>query len=230
MGIDPLKSAIDRSYEFCEQQQRLLDAGEITEEQWFANRKIYFTDHYLSGDNPRSQSGYSSDEKRYAYTQTMILAAIHKSGTFMDIGCANGYLMQKLSEWLRNSEYTVTFYGLDISEGLTALAKRRLPDWTRRFIVANALEWKPITTYDFVCVKELGYVPNHRRRELFLHLHRDCVSDGGRLILGPVTENRSAPGVGSECAGWGYVPSGTIERPHQDFTQLVRRMHWFDKQ
>lgn len=230
MELDPLKSAIDRSHEFCEQQQHLLDAGEITEVQWFANRKKHFTDHYLSGEDPRSQSGYSGDENRYAYTQTMILAAIHKSGTFIDIGCANGYLMEKLSDWLQGTAYSVTFYGLDISEKLISLAKKRLPNWTQRFTVGNALDWIPRTTFDFVCVKELGYVPNHRRKQLFLHLYRDCVSEGGRLILGPLAEDRAAAGVGTECAGWGYIPSGTVERPHQEFTQLVRRLHWFDKQ
>lgn len=217
MEIDPLKSAMNRSYAFCEQQQQLLDAGEITEGEWFANHEKHFADHYLSGVDPRSQSGYTGDEQRYAYTQTMILCAIHKSGTFIDIGCANGHLIQKLSEWLQNTGNTVTFYGLDISERLIGLAKRRLPNWTQRFTVGNALDWYPRATYDFVCVKELGYVPRQRRKQLLLHLFQDCVSEGGRLILGPLTEERSAEGVRAECEGWGYVPSGTIERPHQDF-------------
>jgi ubiquinone/menaquinone biosynthesis C-methylase UbiE len=73
----------------------------------------------------------------------LVLEAIDRDGTFLDVGCANGYLMESLHRWLQGTGLTVEFYGLDISEGLLALAKARLPHWADRFFLGNALYWVP---------------------------------------------------------------------------------------
>ena len=112
MRADPIKSAINRAYEFCEEQQRSLDEGRITEEQWFTIHKSHFTRAYLSGGNPRSQSGYDGDEQRYHYTQSMILSAVNRGGTFLDVGCVNGYLIEQLSLWFRERKGVLEFYGV----------------------------------------------------------------------------------------------------------------------
>jgi 2-polyprenyl-3-methyl-5-hydroxy-6-metoxy-1,4-benzoquinol methylase len=67
----------------------------------------------------------------------MVLEAIHKSGSFIGIGCANGYLMESLSRWLSGSGLALEFYGLDISMKLLDLAKKRLPGWQNRFYQGN---------------------------------------------------------------------------------------------
>jgi SAM-dependent methyltransferase len=224
-----IRAAIDRAYLFEEELERLLEQGAITEEEWFERNRRHFTGHYLAGDNPRAQSGHGGDEGRYRYTQGMLLSAIHRSGTFVDIGCANGYLVEKLVEWLEGSGSDLQVHGLDISPELVELARSRLPQWADRFFVGNALHWSPPRTFDFVCVKELGYVPRRRRRELFVHLREDCVSPGGRLILGPLTEVADAPGIESELLGWGYLPDGSATKPHQEHVVLIRRLLWFDR-
>lgn len=75
------------------------------------------------------------DENRWRLACGIILEAVHKSGSFLDVGCANGHLVESLTHWLGTS-FNIAFYGLDISEELVDLAKRRLPDWNDRFFVA----------------------------------------------------------------------------------------------
>jgi SAM-dependent methyltransferase len=227
--MDTLKSAIDRGYAFNEEQQRLLDEKQITETEWFENNRKHYTSHYLACSDPRGQSGHSGDEARYRYTQSMVLDAIDRTGSFIDIGCANGYLMEKLAEWTKEAGRDVELYGLDISPELVALAKQRLPMWPGRFFIGNALYWIPPRDFDMVCVKELGYVPQGKRRALFENLYDNVVKPGGRLILGPITEPKEARSVRDEIAEWGYPCASCTEKPHQDHEELIRRVFWFDR-
>jgi SAM-dependent methyltransferase len=227
-GVDPIKAAINGAWAFCDEQQSALDRGLITEEEWFAIHERYFADVYLASENPRGQSGHGGDDARYRYTHQMILDAVDGDGSFLDVGCANGYLIEKLTEWARERGIALACYGLDISERLIALARRRLPDWADRFFVGNALHGKPQLGFRYVCVKELDYVPRARRKELFFHLLQGYVVKGGRLILGPWTERIDDPGIAAETTRWGRAPSGGCAKPHQEHRQLERRLYWYD--
>lgn len=229
MAVDPIQYAINRAYRFVEEQQRALDEGRIGEAEWFEVNKRHSEAHYLVADNPRAQSGHGGDEACYRYTRMMVLEAIHRDGTFLDVGCANGYLMESLHRWLAGSGLSVTVYGLDLSEGLLVLARRRLPRWEDRFFLGNALYWTPPAPFDYCCIAELGYVPRDRQQELFDRLFRRYVAPGGRLILGPFTEEREGRAMEGRIRAWGYAPSGYCEKSHQDREDLCRRMFWFDK-
>lgn len=229
MPDDPIKSALNRAWRFCDDQQRALDEGRITEEEWFETHKRFFTTHYLASANPRGQSGHSGGPEVYRYTRGMLIEAIHRDGTLLDVGCANGHLMEMVDCWLAGTGLRVEFYGLDISEGLLALAKQRLPPWRDRFFLGNALHWTPPEPFDFVVTAELDYVPRGRRRELMDHLWADCVAPGGRLLLGPYGERRKDPVLESAVRAWGFEPSGWCEKSHLRHSALCKRLLWFDK-
>lgn len=65
----------------------------------------------------------------------MILEAIDHDGSFIDIGCANGYPLESLDRWLQGAGIRMEFSGLEISEALLDLASRRLPQWRDRLIL-----------------------------------------------------------------------------------------------
>jgi SAM-dependent methyltransferase len=224
-----IKAAIDGAYQFMEQQQSALDNNEITEQQWFNNRKEYITSHYLKADNPRAQSGHSGDEQRYRYTQGMILEAIYRNGKFIDIGCANGYLLEKIDQWLINLGIKLTFYGLDISTELLSIAKQRLPKLSNNLFLGNALYWNPPFQFDYVCIRELDYVPRDKRKCLFSHLYNNLLSDGGRLILGPYTEEIDKSIYLTIIQELGIFPTGYCIKSHQEYKELCRKLYWFDK-
>jgi hypothetical protein len=230
MDIEQIKYAKDRAYQFVEEQQKALDDGRITEEEWFKIHERFTAQHYLAADNPRAQSGHSGGEAIYRFTRGMLLEAIEKDGTFIDVGCANGYLMEKLSQWLQGTGINVEFYGLDISEGLLNIAKLRNPKWRDRFFHGNALHWKPEIKFDYVCTAEFGYVPTDREREYMDHLYNHYVASGGRLIIGPSTEVREEWEMLAKIRPWGHTPAGYVEKSHHTYPSLCKRLLWFDKE
>ena len=99
----------------------------------------------------------------------------------MDIGCANGLLLETLTSWAEAVGYTLTPHGLDFVPELIELANRRFPDHRDNFIVANAFYWEPHRQYDYVRTN-LEYVPRSDWVELVRRQYRAVVS-GGRLIV-----------------------------------------------
>ena len=153
--------------------------GEIDDEQWFQGMSAIFDAAYLEGDNPRAQSGFGGDDPRWEVARRPIADVIDRDGTFLDIGCASGYLMECIVRW---TPYAVEPYGLDIAPAVADLARRRLPQWTERIFVGNALTWQPPFKFDFVNTG-LEYVPPSLQREYVDRLLSNVVAPGGRLIV-----------------------------------------------
>jgi len=138
-----------------------------------------YEEHYLAADDPRAQSGFGGDEARWEAARRSIAEAIDRPGSFLDVGCANGYLLESLVRW---SRHLLEPYGLDSAPGLVELARRRLPHWADRIFLGDALTWEPPHRFDFVRT-ELVYAPEDRQPELVQRLLDDVLAPGGRLIV-----------------------------------------------
>jgi predicted pyridoxine 5'-phosphate oxidase superfamily flavin-nucleotide-binding protein/SAM-dependent methyltransferase len=147
--------------------------------------------HYLADGDVYRGSGHSGDAATWEQGRRPIAEAVDRPGTFLDIGCANGLLMESLAEWAG-----VEPYGLDFAPQLVEAARRRLPQWADRIWVGDALTWEPPRRFDFVRT-ELVYVPQERRRAYVERLLGRFVAPGGRLlvcgyggdeVLGPLRE------------------------------------------
>jgi hypothetical protein len=116
---------------------------------------------YLGGADPRAQSGFHGSAERWEAARRPIVEAIDHSGTFLDIGCANGLLMESVVEW---SAHSVEPYGIDFATGLVELARTRLPQWADRIWVADARTGKPPFRFDFVHARlDLDLIDEARR-------------------------------------------------------------------
>jgi hypothetical protein len=133
---------------------------------------------YLEAGDPRGGSGFGGDEARWERARWPIVSAIDCDGTFLDVGCANGLLMESLATWAGEEGYSVEPYGLDLIGSLAALARQRLPHWSERVFVGNVMDWHAPFRFDFVCT-ELEYAPPRRRREMVERLLREYLSPGG---------------------------------------------------
>jgi SAM-dependent methyltransferase len=162
--------------------------GAIDDEEWFRAMAGIFEAAYLAGDNPRAQSGFGGDEERWEAGRRPITKAIDRGGTFLDVGCASGYLMESVVRW---SPLHIEPYGLELVPAIAELARNRLPQWADRIFVGNALTWEPPERFDFVRT-ELVYVPESRQRDLLARLLADVVAPGGRLIVCGYGSPRSA--------------------------------------
>src|SRR5205823_5635979 len=99
-------------------------------------------------------------------------------------GCANGLLMESVVTWAAERDLHIEPYGVDISEGLVSLARRRLPQWADRIRSGNALAWVAPDgrRFDFVHTL-LDLVPVARRHDMLAHELEAMVAPGGRLLV-----------------------------------------------
>jgi trans-aconitate methyltransferase len=119
------------------------------------------------------------DEARWEAGRRPIVEAIDRDGSFLDVGCASGHLLECLVTW---SPHRIELFGLELAPRLTELAWRRLPQWADRIYVGNALTWEPPQRFDFVRT-ELVYVPVDRRADYVHRLLSAVVAPGGRMIV-----------------------------------------------
>src|SRR5688572_10955388 len=89
-----------------------------TEKVFFAREQELHEAHCLAGTNPLQQSGFGRDACDWERFRRPVAGPIVRDGSFLDIGCANGLLMESVVAWAREDGYRVEPYGLDISEKL----------------------------------------------------------------------------------------------------------------
>jgi SAM-dependent methyltransferase len=154
----------------------------MTLDDWFLSLKKTLEDAYLSHEEPWRQSGMSGPEERWISLRRPVADCIDKPGSFLDIGCANGYLLESCLRWTAERGIAIEPFGLDISEKLLELAKRRLPQYADNFFVGNALAWLPPRHFDFVRT-ELVYVPAECEKQYVEFIIENHLSPGGKLLV-----------------------------------------------
>jgi SAM-dependent methyltransferase len=163
----------------------------------------------------------------WEYSRGIVAEALHRDGSFLDVGCANGLLMESVARWAAARALKIEPYGLDISPELAARARERVPHWAERIVVGNALSYRPAQRFDFVRTT-LDYVPHARRRELVANLLEHVVAPGGRLVLGKMNEELRQRVLEDQLDAWGLPISGRAERAHRKEPRLAYRVVWID--
>ncbi len=174
--------------------------------QWFDKMKQELESAYLIHDEPWKQSGFKGPEERWIKCRKPIAECIDKSGSFLDIGCANGYLLECLARWVSEQGIIIVPYGLDMSEKLIHLARQRLPRFASNLFVGNVWYWTPRFRFDFVR-SEMSVVPEGLQKEYVARLLDEFVLPSGKLLI---TEYRSSRDDYSRkwpdgyLDGWGF--------------------------
>jgi SAM-dependent methyltransferase len=185
---------------------------------------------YLAASDPRAQSGFRGDEARWERARRVIVRPMHRDGTFLDVGCANGLLMESVKSWAALDGGAIEPYGLDLSARLADLARDRCPQWADRIFVGNALTWTPPFRVDFVRI-ELVYVPPEERARLVRRILREWLLPGGRLIVcgyGSSRDGRPRAGdVGSTLRELGFEVAGEAEATDTNGV-VFTRIAWLD--
>ena len=161
-----------------------------------------------------------------------VTVPINRNGTFLDVGCANGLLMESVVQWAAEDGHAIEPYGLDISQKLAALARQRLPEWRERIFTGNALNWDAPFRFDFVRT-ELVYVPCDQRRIYAERLLDKVVAPGGTLIVCSYGSSRpegvrSEPLV-DEFAAWGLPIDGIHDIVSPEYGFVITRVVWVRK-
>jgi len=149
----------------------------------FLHELTALEDSYLRGSNPFEQSGFHPGAARWRAEREPILDAIPTDGDLLDVGCANGYLLECLVAWGKDRSLRLTPYGLDQGSGLIQLARQRFQGCADHFFVGNAWDWKPTRQFRYVYML-LDIVPIDHESQHLSRVFEEFVAPGGRLIIG----------------------------------------------
>ncbi len=185
------------------------DRGPAADAGSFGGRIRRLEQAYLRADTVEGGSGFTGDAGQWRRRRESVLAGVDRAGSFLDLGCANGLLMESVQRWAAERGIRLEPYGVDLSPGLVALARRRLPHWADRIEVGNALDWQPRDGRRFRYVHLLlDLVPAGRRAELLGHA-RTLLEPGGRLLVSHyLHEGSTDVPVCTQLAGLGCTPDG----------------------
>ena len=219
---DPYAPLKERAWREVAEIDERLDRGEISEDQWFAAMSEMVTQPYLDADTPWAGSGKSGTHSDWEYSRSHIAHAIDGPGKFLDVGCANGYMLESLPRW---TTHPLDLYGLDISPRLVDAARGRLPQIAGQIEVGNALSWQSAVHFDYISTN-LDYVPRDRKRELIENL----LAQTRRLIVGVFNEQIEERPTEEMVRAWGFRIAGRSERLNLRKPQVDYRVFWIDSE
>jgi len=138
---------------------------------------------YLTETDPMRGSGFGGGDDRWRSEREPLLDGVVGDGHIVDVGCANGYLLECLMLWGRERGLRLTPHGVDRSRPLIERARARLPQFAENLHVCDAWMWVPPRRYDYVYAL-YDCVPLEYLAEYLSRLFVGAVADGGRLIVG----------------------------------------------
>ena len=165
----------------------------LTHDEMVVDTRRILDASYLSADTPWGGSGYSGTLDEWNDNHAHIVEAVEHDATFLDVGCANGFLLECMVDWCAARGITLEPYGVDVSDAIAERARERLPQWADRIWVGDALTWDPPRTFDVVH-SLLDLVLPAQRRTFVDHL-LTFVAPGGRLVLSAYSPVRSARAI-----------------------------------
>ncbi|HSH01606.1 MAG TPA: class I SAM-dependent methyltransferase [Anaerolineae bacterium] len=180
--------------------------GEDELDGWFAEVRGVLEKAYVAAETPWQGSGKSGTFEEWTRLRVPNIGPVDREGRYLDIGCANGYLLACLVAWGMLKGVRIVPYGLDYSERLVGLARERLPDFRENFFVGNGWDWVGEERFDYVRT-ELDYVPKNYRRAYVERLAEKLVAPGGKLLISQYRSRREDLGVGwveEELVAWGW--------------------------
>ena len=151
-------------------------------EDWYARGATHFEETYLPQQDPWRQSGHFGSEADWEALRRPIADCIERPGHFLDIGCANGYLLECLLRWTAERGLAIEPWGLEISTRLVELARQRLPDARGRLFAGNSLSFVPPRSFDYVRTG-LHYAPAPYVRRHLQRLRERFLAPEGRLLV-----------------------------------------------
>ncbi len=200
--------------------------GDIDEQSWHERILAIVEPAYLAAPTPQGQSGHSGDAVGWEHARRLLLDAIPDGADVLDVGCANGLLMESLASWAADEGRSLEPYGVEISARLADLARARLPQWADRIWTGNAMTWLPPRRFGVVRTG-LDYVPPRRRADFVERLLAEVVAPGGRLVIGVYNEEKDRETVAETLRSWGHPVAGATSRAHRD-ARLRYKAVWVD--
>ena len=195
------------------------------ENEWFAALKNKLEQSYIRHSEPWKQSGFFISKEAWEKCRRPIADCIEESGTFLDIGCANGYLLECLLEWTGKKGIRIIPYGLDLFPRLIDLAKKRLPEYEGNFYIGNGWNWNNPIQFDYVRT-ETVYVPECLQKSYIERIINLYLKERGKLLVAEYRSRKDdpkKPWIDETTKAWGFKitkqVSGFFE--HKELTRVA---------
>lgn len=150
-----------------------------SDDEYYERIRALLEDYYVSADERGDVFGGSGskgeDMASWAAKRRVIASAFDREGSWLDVGCANGLLMETLAAWVAESGYRIEPYGLELSERIAERARKRLPHWATRIWTGNVMRFEPPIRFDYVTALA-DAVPIQSRGALVMRLARRYLS------------------------------------------------------
>lgn len=226
MADDPARDAQERGWREIAEIDAAYQAGQIDRDGWHRAMLALVEPAYLAAQTLEGGSGHNGSPQEWDESRSIVMAAVDRSGSFLDVGCANGLLMESVRRWAVARNLNLEPYGVDISARLVDLARGRCPQWADRIWCANAADWKPARRFDYVRTAT-EYVPADYRISYLRHLLDSAVAPGGRLIVGKLNELRSDRSMAQQARDAGMRVVGEVRRPSRH-PNVEHTVFWVD--
>ena len=127
---------------------------------------------------------FSETRKKYIWPELKEIASKVKEGqTILDLGCGNGRLIEAFNK-------KINYFGIDQSEALIKLAKKRYPDYS--FITGNALTLNKINfkgkgfpqKFDYIfSIAVLQHIPGKQKRIELIKSLKNNLKPEGKIVF-----------------------------------------------
>jgi 2-polyprenyl-3-methyl-5-hydroxy-6-metoxy-1,4-benzoquinol methylase len=200
-----------------------------SDEAYYAGNLRMLERAYLAAKTPQGGSGFGRDAASWRKAREHIVDGLDRDGSFLDLGCANGLLMESITLWASERGLPIEPYGVDISPALVDLARRRMPMWETRLWAGNAIDWIHPRGHRFDFVHTLlDLVPVARRADLLTHCLGHLVTPGGRLLISQYNSgNPEAPAAADIARELGFTVAGQ-SRPQEPAFSARASVAWID--
>jgi hypothetical protein len=113
-------------------------------------------------------------------------------GSWLDVGCANGFLLATLPTWCAERDVTIEPYGLELLPRVADLARQLHTELADRIWTGSVMQWTPPRRFTYVTALE-DQVPPSRLGDLVERLLSVFVEPRGRLIISAYANDDDPP-------------------------------------
>jgi hypothetical protein len=183
---------------------------------WDARTHLLLEERYVAaGDGPQGSGSGDRSVGDWRAKRQHLTIPMDSDGSWLDVGCANGFLMATLPSWCAERAVTIEPSGLELLPRVAELARTLHPEMATRIWTGSVMHWHPHQRFTYVTALE-DQVPPGQLGDLVERLLGSSVAHGGRLIVSSYTgPNRAPRDLFGDLTSTGHEPSGRIyiERP-----------------
>jgi hypothetical protein len=183
---------------------------------WDQRTADLLEDAYLTaGAGPGGSGSGSDSEGDWRAKRQHLAVPMDSSGSWLDVGCANGHLLATLPRWAGERGVTIDAHGLELMPRLADLARSLHPELADQIWTGSVMTSTPPKRFRYVTALS-DAVPQRRLGELVTRLFADFIEPSGRIIVSSYTNQGDEPRpLFADLAELGFAPSGTIhiDRP-----------------